>query len=89
MAAGTQKSTSSSDPLPAWRLPSKGLTPNRQDTPTVPTTPRSTPDPSCFAYGQKNHFANHCPSKKTVAAAQIINPTLEKSSAKKSENDRA
>jgi hypothetical protein len=69
ITAGTQESASSSDPSPIWRLPSKGLTPNRQNTPTVPTTPRSTPDPSCFAYGQKGHFANHCPSKGTVAAA--------------------
>jgi hypothetical protein len=69
VAAGTQESASSSDPSPAWRLPSKGLTPSRQNTPTVPITPRSTPDLSCFAYGQKGHFANYCPLKGIVAAA--------------------
>jgi hypothetical protein len=69
MAAGTQESTFSSDPSPVWRLPSKGLTLNRQDTPTVPTIPRLISNPSCLACGQKDHFANHCPLKKTVAAA--------------------
>jgi hypothetical protein len=51
IAAGTQESAFSSDPSPIWRFPSKGLTPSRQNTPSVPIIPRSTPDSSCFACG--------------------------------------
>jgi hypothetical protein len=68
MAAGIQESASSLDPSPAWRLSSKGLTPSRQNTPTVPIIPRSIPDPNCFIYDQKGYFANYYPLKETVAA---------------------
>jgi hypothetical protein len=69
IAAGTQESASSSDPSPAWRLSSKGLTLNRQNTPSVPIIPRSTSNSSYFACGQKGYFANYCPLKGIIAAA--------------------
>jgi hypothetical protein len=45
----------------------------------IPTTQNATPNKentTCFNYGQKGHYANHCPSRRQSSTSTLGMPTL-------------